>query len=306
MPYEHPPSTNAFLINSPASLPPIPPPLFTPARPFTTAVAEEAEDDKADEGGVLRWFQDMPATTAIPMAGLAGAAMIANDTLQIDAEMQVALLFVGFIGTCYTQFGEMAGKALDATADEILVQQNAAEAADIAALGVLKELHAKQTTVQGDLSAVFETTHTLMDDLVVAKSNKLQHDVRAQIVRMLDTLVVQEGNVQREVQSALVEHAVAHVQSLATSKGMKVSALDEALQIIADPTKGAGEDAIGGLFQDYFTGFNGRLEAARTEEMTLDADVVADIEVNAAQQIARDGLDGITFTAPKTVTIGSF
>ena len=255
---------------------------------------------------MLRWFQDMPATTAIPMAGLAGAAMIANDTLQIDAEMQVALLFVGFIGTCYTQFGEMAGKALDATADEILVQQNAAEAADIAALGVLKELHAKQTTVQGDLSAVFETTHTLMDDLVVAKSNKLQHDVRAQIVRMLDTLVVQEGNTQREVQGALVEHAVAHVQSLATSKGMKASALDEALQIIADPSKGAGDDAIGGLFQDYFAGFNGRLDAARTEEMTLDADVVADIEANAAQQIARDGLDGITFTAPKTVTIGSF
>lgn len=269
------------------------------------AAAPVAEKEEEDSGGVLRFLQDMDATTAIPVAGLGLIAGIANDVVVIDAEMQIAALFVAFVGTVYTQGGDAIGQMLDDSANAILEEQNAAEVADIAGLHVLRDLHVKQTTVQEDMSSVFTATHSIMDDLVVAKTNKLQHDVRNQIARMLDTLVVQEGNTQREIQAALVEHAVAHVQSQATSKSMKASALDEALAVIADPAKGAADDAIGGLFQDYFNGFNARLDAARQEDHAVDADVIAEIEASAASLIARDGLS-VDFQAPKTVKIGDF
>jgi len=277
-------------------------------RSFSTATADVKEDDaveKKEGGGVLQFLQDMPATTAVPVGILALIAGISNDVVVIDAEMQIAALFVGFVGTVYTQAGDAVGQMLDETSDQILEEQNAAEEADIAGLRVLRDLHAKQTTVHEEMSTVFSATHSLMDELVVAKSNKLQHDVRNQVVRMLDGLVVQEGNTQREIQSALVEHAVAHVQSQATSKAMKASALDEALAVIADPSKGAPADAIGGLFQDYFNGFNSRLEAARQEDHPVDAAVAAEIEASAAALIARDGLD-MKFTAPTSVKIGDF
>merc|ERR1711871_1231828 len=128
---------------------------------------------------------------------------------------------------------------LDATSDQILEEQNKAEEAEIEALTLVRALHEKQTTVHGDMAAVFAAQSELMDSLVAAKSNKLKHDVKGQVTRMLDSLVVQEANTQREVQSRLVEAAVAAVRAQATADAMKASALDEAMQTIANPEGGA-------------------------------------------------------------------
>lgn len=279
------------------------------ARVEDEAKAPAAETDPIveaeGEGGFLRYLQNLDATAAVPIAGLGAIAMIQNDVLQMDAEMQIAALFVAFVGTAYSQGGDAAAKMLDATSDQILEEQNKAEEAEIEALALVRALHEKQTTVHGDMAAVFEAQSALMDGLVAAKSNKLKHDVKNQVSKMLDALVVQEANVQRDVQSQLVAAAVGSVRAQATADAMKASALDEALQTIANPEGGAKDDAIGKLFSDYFAGFNSRLDAARNEDNAVPADVAADMEATVSALNAANNVS-VDYKAPASIKIGDF
>jgi hypothetical protein len=209
-----------------------------------------------------------------------------------------------FVGTMYTQAGDLIGKALDAKGQAVIAEHNAQEQISISAVHAVIAAHEKNLTLVQEMQSVFALQAELMATLEQAKHMELKHSVRNDVVAKLDYLAAKEEQFRTTVQSLLVAKATAGVEAkFKTDKKLQDSALEmvrvppfelqfldpcahlmcrQAMATIADPTK-AQPDAVAPVYAAFFQKHNVMIAAkvASMEGAELSAEQIeaADAEV---------------------------
>ena len=261
------------------------------------AVAETEEEDS----GLDLWKLLSNPLYGLPVGGLAAATAVATDFYVINSETQLLGLWVLFVGTCYHNFGGAIGGMLDETGAAVMKEQHAQENAISASMQVTADAHKRQVEIAGDLAAIREAQASVMDAIVAAKSSKLQHELRAEIVSKLNNIKGTETTVTSGIQAGLVESATAQVRDQVA--GMKKEALDSAFAALADPNAPAAADPVTAAYNTIFTNFSKNMKDAAGKDIELAAEVQAEIKAELEAIARRDGLDYIGVSAPATARV---
>jgi len=214
-----------------------------------------AEDNKGGlfGTGLSEWF-------ALPIGMTLAVPAIKLDWYVVNEETQLAAVFVAFCVAAYTQGGDALYKSLDERAQTLLKENNEAEEKVIAALEQkLDFLNANQNMVN-DFEAINKIREESYANLNAAGVIKPQHDLKAQIERMLNMIAVEEANVTEKTKIAIMEEATATVtESFTTSKALKKAALDAAIAQIKGT---AGEGAVDPVRAEFSKFLKAKAEAA--------------------------------------------
>jgi len=189
--------------------------------------------------GINEWF-------ALPVGVAAAVPLIKFDWYVVNEETQLAAVFLAFCVTLYTQGGDAIYKSLDERAQTILKEHNEAEDK------VIEALQKQLDFLQGNTQQVehFEAIHKMRGEayerLNAAGAIKPQHELKAQVEKMLDMIVAEEASVTEKTKLALMAEATASVtEQFSSTKALKKAALDSAIAAIKgtenvnDPVKDA-------------------------------------------------------------------
>lgn len=180
-----------------------------------------------------------------------------------------------FCVTVYTQAGEMIHKGLVEKADVMLAEQNELEDAVI---DCLEDLHTDIEKLSGNLVSDFEaiskTTEETYEKLNKAGAIKPQHDLKAQVEKVLQLIKQEEINVTEKAKNDLMAEAAVNVaDGFLNSKEMKKAAMDLALAKLAgaSPTTDPVKDAYIKFFKDKAAASKGddKAELAAQREAML-------------------------------------
>jgi len=147
--------------------------------------------------GINEWF-------ALPVGVAAAVPLIKFDWYVVNEETQLAAVFLAFCVTLYTQGGDAIYKSLDERAQTILKEHNEAEDK------VIEALQKQLDFLQGNTQQVehFEAIHKMRGEayerLNAAGAIKPQHELKAQVEKMLDMIVAEEASVTEKTKLALM------------------------------------------------------------------------------------------------------
>jgi len=218
----------------------------------TSKKEEEAKEvaavTKSDGGlfgtGLSPWF-------ALPVGMAAAVPAIKFDWYIVNEETQLAAVFVAFCVTLYTQGGDAIYKSLDQTAQTILKEQNEAEDKMIEAMEKKLDFLKGRTEQVAHFEAITAMRGEAYDKLNAAGAVKPQHDLKAQVERVLDIIAAEEASVTEKTKAALMVEATAAVSAdFANNKSLKKAALDSAIAAIKGTAK--NEDPVKGAFVKFF------------------------------------------------------
>jgi len=216
----------------------------------------------------------------LPIGFLAAIPLLHNQIFILNEETQLLGCFMVFVGTMYTQAGDLIGKALDAKGQAVIAEHNAQEQVNIAAVYAVIAAHEKNLTLVQDMQSILTLQVELMETLDKAKMMEYQHTVRNDVVKKLDYFAAKEDQFRASVQSILVAKATASVEeSFKTVKTLQDNALAMAMATIADPTK-VQPDAVAPVYADFFKK-NNEMVAAKVASLE-------GTELNAEQLEAAD------------------
>jgi hypothetical protein len=214
--------------------------------------------------GLSEWF-------ALPIGITAAVPLVKFDWYVINEETQLLAVFLAFCVTVYTQGGDAIYKALDQKAVDLLQEHTEAEDKVIEALETkLVFLKANQNMVN-DFEAINVIRAETYEKLNAAGAIKPQHDFKAQVQRMLNSIAQEEASYTEKVKTSLMAEATANVtDKFSTDKALKKAALDAAISQIKGGK--AGVDPIQAAFVQFFkdkaaAGDDGSEEAAQREAM---------------------------------------
>eukprot|EP01083_Nonionella_stella_P000248 754_1 len=223
------------------------------------ASAKREEEAKADvalpvesKGGLFgtglnEWF-------ALPIGVAAAVPLIKFDWYVINEETQLAAVFLAFCVTFYTQGGDAVYKALDTKAVNLLKEHNEAEDKVIESLEQkLVFLKANQNMVN-DFEAINEIRENSYKQLNAAGAIKPQHDLKAQMERIINMVASEEATVTEKTKQAIMEEATAVVtEQFSTDKGLKKAALDNAIAQIKGSAEAGAADPVSAAFSKFLT-----------------------------------------------------
>lgn len=194
--------------------------------------------------GLSEWF-------ALPIGLTAAVPLIKFDWYVINEETQLLAVFLAFCVTVYTQGGDAIYKALDQKAVDLLKEHTEAEEKVIEALEQkLIFLKANQNMVN-DFEAINEIRVETYKKLNAAGAIKPQHDLKAQVERMLNMIAVEEASQTEKMKTALMAEATATVtEQFSNDKALKKAALDAAINKIKGGKGGA--DPVQAAFVQFF------------------------------------------------------
>lgn len=214
--------------------------------------------------GLSQWF-------ALPIGITAAVPLLKLDLYVVNEETQLAAVFVAFCVALWSQGGDAIHAALDEKAKNLLKEHNEAEDKVIAALEQkLDFLKANQNMVN-DFEAINSIREETYQKLNQAGAVKPQHDLKAQMERILNMIAQEEANVREKTKNAIMTEATEYVtQQFVTSKDLKKKALDAAIaQIkgIGSKEAGAGVDPVREEFSKFL-----KNKAAEAAKVTDDAE----------------------------------
>jgi len=194
--------------------------------------------------GISNWF-------ALPIGMALAVPAIKFEWLIIDAEFQLAAVFVAFCVTFYTQAGDMIHKSLTERGDAILKEQNDIEDKVIEALGKQLSLLKSNANLVEDFEAINAVREESYAKLNEAGKIKPLHDFKGQMEKMLFMIAQEEASVSEKLKSELLKNATLEVhKQFASSKQLKKTALDSAIAAIKGDKKVA--DPVQEAFAAYF------------------------------------------------------
>mmetsp|Transcript_6727 Transcript_6727/g.12659 ORF Transcript_6727/g.12659 Transcript_6727/m.12659 type:complete len:242 (+) Transcript_6727:265-990(+) len=225
-------------------------------------------------------------TAAVPLLKL--------DLYVVNEETQLAAVFVAFCVALWSQGGDAIHAALDERAKNLLREHNEAEDKVIAALEQkLDFLKANQNMVN-DFEAINAIREETYQKLNQAGAIKPQHDLKAQMERVLNMIAQEEANVREKTKNAIMIEATEYVTNqFATSKDLKKKALDAAIaQIkgIGSKEAGAGMDPVREEFSKFL-----KNKAAEASKVTDDAEEKAQRAALIAKMSAVARSEGMFF-----------
>jgi len=260
-----------------------------------------AAPEEQKSSGIVGFLSD--PTRAAPIGMILAIPALQQDVYMLSEETQLFGCFLLFTGTMYSYFGDAIGAAFDEKGESILKEHHAIEDANIQAVALVKEAHVLNTTILEDIQFIAEAQKAVMADAVAAKTLKLKHDVRAEFIKKLDTVVQAEAGLASSVQKTVVSAATASVtdQFLAGGDKSRSDALTAAMDSLAG--KPAATDAIGGLYSNFLADFSKNLAAAKNQEQTLSAEIIAQIKDDMEALKRRDNLT-VEVAPPSKIVIG--
>lgn len=152
----------------------------------------------------------------------------------------------------YTQGGDLISKAFKDEQQAMLKLQNDAEDKVIAKLEETVDYMKLTENIVQDYQDVMDLTKESYDKLNAAGQIKPQHELKAQVEKMLGLISAEENNMYDKAKTALMEEATASVtQEFAASQELKKASLDSALaQLTGKGKKGA--DPVQAAYVKFF------------------------------------------------------
>jgi len=245
----------------------------------------------------------------LPIAFLCAIPLLEHQVLVLNEEVQLLGCFMVFAGTVYTQFGDVIGKALDAKQEAVIAEHNAKEAIQITATRAALAKHQSMLTTIEDMKMIYATQDELLEKLAKARFFEAQYELRNDTLKAMDFMANQLEQNKQAAQSKLASEATRAVLSeIEQNKELKSQALTEALNTIADPSKGGSEDFIGKLYSKQFKKL--AADASRPDKETkieYDDDLVSEIMALRKRLIDPSGISKVALLEelPKTISLPS-
>jgi len=268
------------------------------------STAAAVEEDKEEDKGLIASLGLDDWKKAVPLGIIVGIPLISQEVYVITEETQLAACFMLFTGVAYGSAGNAIGDALDEKGQGIIAEHHAIENLTVNAAKSLIETHKNRVSVASDAKDIYAEQLSILEDISTSRTNQLKHQMRAQIVRQLDTLEARESASFDRVQKALVAAATDSVKAnFASNAAAKSAALDGAIAALANPDAGIDQETIPNMYKDYFRGYGERIAAATGKAEDLPADQVTSITEDTTIIQKQLGLDGVKFQSPTSVSL---
>jgi hypothetical protein len=235
------------------------------------------------EVGLDKWQYQLPVGIFLSVP------IIANEVLMLSEETQLVGCFAMFCGAAYTLGNQAVADMLDAKGAAIIAQHNALEDEAIASIKEVVDAHQGRVALLGELQAVSAAQAEALGLLKAAKTMELQHVVRDDLVKKLDTLVAKEEQTTAAISAALVADAAAAVTAEFAKAEVKTKALDEAIGALSS---GSAPKTVTALFASHFKKAGDTAKAQQGKEVALPAAAIAELNDELAALAKRDGYDG--------------
>lgn len=175
-----------------------------------------------------------------------------SDTFASFLFIQLASTFLAFCVVAYTQGGDAIAKSFKDEADAMLEIQNKAEDEVIAKLEENLEYMKLTENIVQDYQDVLDLTQESYDKLNAAGKIKPQHDLKAQVEKMLTIIANEEQSAYDKAKTEMMMEATEAVTAdFSSSKELKKAALDNALAKLTGKAK-AGSDPVQAAFVKFF------------------------------------------------------
>ena len=209
--------------------------------------------------------------------------------------------FALFCGALYKVANESVADMLDARGKQILAQHNAVEEQAITASKEIKGAHEAQIKMLSEVSTLISARQTAEIELAEAKACELKHYTRDSVVKMLDTLVAKQDQVDAVMTQKLIADAVEAVTAEFQSDQVKEALLTEAIAVMSSPdTKQA--TIVPQMFNQFFANTITEANKNTGKEIDLSPEMIAEIkdEIDALKK--RDGID-VDIDIPTKMTL---
>lgn len=197
--------------------------------------AEETASEVAEKEGFMG--TGMSHLYAIPVGVAFAVPIIEFNWYLVNEETLLASTFLAFCVVAYTQAGDFMSQAFKSEADAMLKLQNDAEDEMIEKLEETLEYMKLTENIVQDYQDVMDLTASSYEKLGAAGKIKPQHDLKAQVEKMLTMIAAEEQNQYEKTKMALMEEATASVTaSFASDNKLKKAALDNAMAKLTGKT----------------------------------------------------------------------
>jgi hypothetical protein len=206
---------------------------------------------------------------AIPIGVALAVPILEFQWFDPDAETLLASTFLGFCVVAYTQGGDMIGNLFKDEAKDILKAQNEAEEEVIAKLQQSVDYMKLTENIVQDYQAVYDLTETSYAKLSASGKIKPQHELKAQMEKMLTMIKAEESNQYEKAKAAMMVDATAAVTAeFASNKDLKKAALNSAIAKLTGKGKAATSEPVRDEFVKYFqqTAANAKAKDDGSEE----------------------------------------
>jgi hypothetical protein len=168
-----------------------------------------------------------------------------------NEETLLASTFLGFCVVAYTQGGELMANAFKEESKAMLQVQNDAEDKIIAKMEETVEYMKLTENIVEDYKDVLDLTEQSYEKLNKAGAIKPQHDLKAQMEKMLSIVAAEETNAYEKAKVAMmVEATQAVTAGFMSNDGLKKAALENALAKLSG--KASGADPVQAAFVSHF------------------------------------------------------
>lgn len=201
---------------------------------------------------------------AIPVGVAFAVPILEFNWYNVNEETLLASTFLGFCVVAYVQGGEIIANSFKEESKAMLKAQNEAEVEVISKLEETVEYMKLTENIVSDYKDVLDLTEESYAKLNAAGKIKPQHDLKAQMEKMLAMIGTEEQSSYEKAKVAMMSDATAAVTSeFLTSKDLKKAALDNAIaKLVGTAGAGAG-DPVQGAFVSYFAA---RAKAAKAAD----------------------------------------
>jgi len=211
---------------------------------------EETSSEVADKGGFMG--TGLSHLYAIPAGVAFGVPILEFNWFLVNEETLLASTFLCFCVVAYTQGGDAIAKMFQNEADSMLQLQQEAEDEVIAKMEENLEYMKLTENIVQDYQDVLALTESTYAKLNAAGQIKPQHDLKAQVEKMLSIIATEEASSYDKAKTAMmVEATEAVTAQFAADKALKKAALDSALSKLTSG-KASGADPVQGAFVKFF------------------------------------------------------
>jgi len=188
---------------------------------------------------------------AIPLGVCAAVPILEFQWFRPNEEMLLASTFVAFCVVAYTKGGAAIANGFKEEADAMLKIQNEAEDEVIAKMQENVEYLKLTENIVADYQGVFDLTKQSYEKLNAAGKIKPQHQLKAQVEKVLGMIATEEQSAYEKAKTAMMAEATDAVTAkFLSDETLKKAALDSALAKIAG--KKVPEDPVQKAFVTFF------------------------------------------------------
>lgn len=206
---------------------------------------EEAIAESADSGISPLW--------AIPVGVAAAVPILQFQWYMPNEETLLASTFLGFCVVAYTQGGQLIANSFKEESNAMLKAQNEAEDQVINKLEETVEYMKLTENIVSDYKEVYDLTEASYAKMNEAGKIKPQHDLKAQMEKIINVMAVEEQSSYEKNKMAMMAEATdAVMKEFLTNEKLKQAALTAAVGKLTGKAAAAGADPVQTAFINFF------------------------------------------------------